>query len=69
MTSIFEDSLVADVMSTEVLTVGAEEPALIAWELIRQGGYHHVPVVGVDGRCRRRPGRRGDGRRVGRRRP
>ena len=23
----------------------------MAWELMRQGGYHHVPVVGVDGHC------------------
>jgi CBS domain-containing protein len=51
MTSTFEDSLVADVMSTEVLTVGAEETTLMAWELMRQGGYHHVPVVSADGRC------------------
>jgi CBS domain-containing membrane protein len=47
----FEKSLVADVMSTEVLTVTAEETTLMAWELMRQGGYHHVPVVGSDGHC------------------
>ena len=51
MTSSFEDSLVADVMSTEVLTVGAEETTLMAWELMRQGGYDHVPVIGSDGHC------------------
>jgi CBS domain-containing protein len=47
----FEESLVADVMSTEVLTVAADESTLMAWELMRQGGYHHVPVVSTDGHC------------------
>jgi CBS domain-containing membrane protein len=51
MTSNFEESLVADVMSTDVLTVAAEETTLMAWELMRQGGYHHVPVVNGDGHC------------------
>jgi CBS domain-containing membrane protein len=51
MTSTFQESLVADVMSTEVLTVAAEETTLMAWELMRQGGYHHVPVVSADGHC------------------
>jgi CBS domain-containing protein len=50
-TSNFEQSLVADVMSGEVLTVAAEETTLMAWELMRQGGCHHVPVVGADGHC------------------
>jgi CBS domain-containing protein len=51
MTTSFEESLVADVMSTEVLTVAAEETTLMAWELMRQGGYHHVPVVSSEGVC------------------
>lgn len=51
MTSGFEDSLVCDVMSGDVLTVTAEETALMAWELMRQGGYHYVPVLGPDGHC------------------
>jgi CBS domain-containing protein len=51
MTSTFEDRLVAEVMSAEVLTVAAEETTLMAWELMRQGGYHHVPVVSADGHC------------------
>ena len=51
MTSSFEECLVADVMSTELLTVAAEETTLMAWELMRQGGFHHVPVVGRDGHC------------------
>jgi CBS domain-containing protein len=49
--SNFEESLVADVMSTEVLTVAADETTLMAWELMRQGGYHHVPVLSAEGRC------------------
>jgi CBS domain-containing protein len=51
MTTSFEESLVGDVMSTEVLTVAAEETTLMAWELMRQGGYHHVPVLSADGHC------------------
>lgn len=51
MTSSFEECLVADVMSDEVLTVTAEETTLMAWELMRQGGFHHVPVVSTDGHC------------------
>jgi CBS domain-containing protein len=51
MTSSFEESHVADVMATEVLTVTAGETTLMAWELMRQGGFHHVPVVNEDGRC------------------
>lgn len=47
----FEERPVSDVMSDEVLTVAAEESTLMAWELMRQAGYHHVPVVGADGRC------------------
>ncbi len=47
----FEESVVADVMSTDVLTVAAEETTLMAWELMRQGGYHHVPVIAADGHC------------------
>jgi CBS domain-containing protein len=50
-TSNFEQSPVADVMSGEVLTVAAEETTLMAWELMRQGGCHHVPVVSTDGHC------------------
>lgn len=51
MTSIIEDRPVAEVMSTEVLTVEDTETTLMAWELMRQGGYHHVPVVDAAGRC------------------
>jgi CBS domain-containing membrane protein len=51
MTTRFEENVVADVMSTDVLTVAADETTLMAWELMRQGGYHHVPVVSDDGHC------------------
>jgi CBS domain-containing protein len=51
MTSILEERPVVDVMSTEVLTVADTETALMAWELMRQGGYDHVPVVDTDGHC------------------
>lgn len=51
MTSSFEECSVADVMSDALLTVAAEETTLMAWELMRQCGYHHVPVVGPDGHC------------------
>jgi CBS domain-containing protein len=51
MTSTLEERPVVEVMSTEVLTVADTETTLMAWELMRQGGYHHVPVVDADGRC------------------
>lgn len=51
MTSSVEERPVAEVMATDVLTVAPAETALMAWELMRQGGYHHVPVVDDDGRC------------------
>jgi len=51
MTPILEERQVGEVISTDVLTVAADETALMAWELMRQGGYHHVPVVAADGRC------------------
>jgi len=51
MTSSVEERPVGEVMATDVLTVAPAETALMAWELMRQGGYHHVPVVDDDGRC------------------
>jgi CBS domain-containing membrane protein len=51
MTSSLEERSVVEVMSTEVLTVAATETTLMAWELMRQGGYHHVPVLTPDGYC------------------
>ncbi|GII76688.1 hypothetical protein Sru01_16700 [Sphaerisporangium rufum] len=40
----------ADVMSRVIVTVGPEESPLMAWELMRRGGVHHLPVV--DAACR-----------------
>ncbi|MCW2945281.1 MAG: hypothetical protein JWR24_1998 [Actinoallomurus sp.] len=51
MTSTLEERPVIEVMSTDVLTVAATETLLMTWELMRQGGFHHVPVVSVDGHC------------------
>ncbi|GII67457.1 hypothetical protein Skr01_75420 [Sphaerisporangium krabiense] len=35
----------ADVMSRVLVTVGPEESPLIAWEIMRRGGVHHLPVI------------------------
>ncbi|MBP2703933.1 CBS domain-containing protein [Microbispora sp. RL4-1S] len=35
----------ADVMSRIVLTVAPDESPLMAWELMRRAGVHHIPVV------------------------
>lgn len=43
------DLLVDDVMSMEPVTVDAAESTLMAWEMMRRGGFHHLPVVAVDG--------------------
>ncbi len=51
MTSILEERPVSEVMSTDILTVSDTETTLMAWELMRQGGYHHVPVVNPEGHC------------------
>jgi CBS domain-containing protein len=50
MTSTLEKRPVIEVMS-DVLTVAATETTLMAWELMRQGGFHHVPVISADGHC------------------
>lgn len=41
--------LVNDVMSMSPVTVDAAESALMAWEMMRRCGFHHLPVVAVDG--------------------
>ncbi len=41
---------VGEVMSTDLLAVTDGESAVMAWELMRQGGYHHLPVLGEDAR-------------------
>jgi CBS domain-containing membrane protein len=38
-------------MSTRVLAVTAEESVLLAWELMQQGHYHHLPVIDTAGHC------------------
>ena len=50
MNSLLEDRAVAEVMTTDLLTVAADETVLMAWELMRRGDYHHLPVVTDDGR-------------------
>ncbi|WP_248963235.1 CBS domain-containing protein [Sphaerisporangium perillae] len=35
----------ADVMTRVVVTVKPDESPLMAWELMRRGGVHHLPVV------------------------
>lgn len=43
------DLPVDDVMSVAPDRVDAAESTLAAWEMMRRGGYHHLPVVGRDG--------------------
>lgn len=45
-----EELPVGEVMSTDLLAVSEGESALMAWELMRQGGYHHLPVLAADTR-------------------
>lgn len=35
-----------DVMTRVVVTVTPDESPIMAWELMRKGGIHHIPVVG-----------------------
>jgi Predicted transcriptional regulator, contains C-terminal CBS domains len=44
-----EDRTVAEVMTRRLLTITAEDSMLMAWEVMRRGRYHHVPVVTDDG--------------------
>jgi CBS domain-containing protein len=50
MTGILEERPVGEAMSTDVLAVTDTESSLLTWELMRQGGYHHVPVLTAEGR-------------------
>lgn len=43
-----EELPVGEAMSTDLLAVTDGESAVMAWELMRQGGYHHLPVLGAD---------------------
>jgi CBS domain-containing protein len=47
----FEERPVGEVMSGGTLAVTATESALMAWELMRKGGRHHIPVISPDGHC------------------
>ena len=49
MTGTLEERPVGEVMSTDLLAVTDTDSAVMAWELMRQGGYHHVPVISSDG--------------------
>jgi len=40
---------VDEVMSVAPDRVDAAESSLMAWEMMRRGGYHHLPVVALDG--------------------
>jgi len=50
MTTRLQDQTVAQVMTGDLLTVPADETVLMAWELMRRGDYHHLPVVTAEGR-------------------
>jgi CBS domain-containing protein len=43
---------VADVSSSDVLTVGDEDPIETALDVMRDRGIRRLPVVGIDGRLR-----------------
>ncbi|GAA0375385.1 hypothetical protein GCM10009530_27390 [Microbispora corallina] len=45
-----ETMTAADVMSRILVTVEPDESPLMAWELMRRAGVHHLPVVGPDSR-------------------
>lgn len=48
----FEDRTVGEVLTSGgTLAVTATDSVLMAWELMRQGQRHHIPVVAPDGRC------------------
>lgn len=40
------------VMSMAPITVDAHESMLMAWDMMRRGGFRHLPVVAVDGTYR-----------------
>ncbi|WP_169946659.1 HPP family protein [Microbispora sp. H11081] len=45
-----EDMTAADVMSRVLVTVKPDESPLMAWELMRRGSMHHLPVVDAHSR-------------------
>lgn len=50
METQLQDRTVDQVMTRQLLTVTADDSMLMAWELLRRGHYHHLPVVTDDGR-------------------
>ena len=42
------DRPVDDLMSVAPDRVDSDESSLMAWEMMRRGGYHHLPVVARD---------------------
>lgn len=49
--SALEKRSVGELMSTSVLAITADESVFMAWELMRQGHYHHLPVIDSAGHC------------------
>ncbi|MFC0864245.1 HPP family protein [Sphaerimonospora cavernae] len=45
-----ETMIAADVMSRTLVTVEPDESPLMAWELMRRAGVHHLPVVDDESR-------------------
>ncbi|MDI2124798.1 CBS domain-containing protein [Yinghuangia seranimata] len=48
----YADLCVRDVMSVALVTVAEDESVLMAWEILQRTGFHHLPVVDANGRCR-----------------
>jgi CBS domain-containing protein len=44
-----QDRTVTEAMTHRLLTITADDTMLMAWELMRCGRYHHLPVVTDDG--------------------
>lgn len=45
-----ETMTASDVMSRTLVTVEPDESPLMAWELMRRAGVHHLPVVDAESR-------------------
>ncbi|HKE50418.1 MAG TPA: CBS domain-containing protein [Actinomycetes bacterium] len=43
---------VSEVMSTDLMVVGADESVIMCWELMARAGVHHLPIVTDDGHFR-----------------
>ncbi|GII56658.1 hypothetical protein Pth03_50470 [Planotetraspora thailandica] len=46
----FESMRAADVMSRMLVTIEPDESPLMAWELMRRGDLHHLPVIDAESR-------------------